>query len=841
MRLTHRLAIALAIAGLPRGASAQDVEMLGRHYGTRPPAGYYRELARNPDAYRFTRGRAARMRESAALGSAGVGANGPGALRTPIGPPSGPVVGNFHIPVILGRFDDSGLPPYSRSDVDAGFFTSNPNGTVTEYYDQVSGGKAHLTGDVFDWVQSSLLRADVVGDDSGLSCCGVGDFIKDLLSLQPATDWGKYDNDGPDGIPNSGDDDGYVDVLAVFHPQSGAECDGSTNRIWSHKWALTQASSGNPKTPYTTTSPAMADSLQFIKIDDYFIQGVLACPVPGQTGALSPIGVFTHEAGHSFGLPDLYDTRSSGAHEGDGNWDLMASGNFGCDNASAYLPCHMGAWTKSVLGWVDVTTLPPDTDLGTLTLPPVETSGTVYRVDAEDGSGEYFLIENRQSLGFDRRLYAEGVLIWQIDAGAVTARWPANTVNSFDHMGVWLRQADGLDELGTPGNGRGDAGDPFPGQSANFVFHAGSNPASRSYGGTATGLTMLAIGPATGDDMQFHLLTRLYNLTVSSTGTTSTTGILTVDGAAADPPNNTVPSAPFDTRVLEAAAGDPTTQPGERVPFQQWQDGPTNRTRSVVTSFADTSFVAEYGGLQYELHVDLTGGVNGVTPGTISTTPSSPDLWFTPNELVQVEAVPSTGFTFVGWSGALAGRSNPDTITMDAPVQAGADFSVVYAVANADVVFDAAVEQSVQLSVVNGTAPITWALAGGSLPYGIDLSSAGLINGAALEVGVFPLTVQATDATGLTGTGSVTLDVRSPNIPIAQLASLFVLGGPSLSSAQTEFLDREGNQNGSYDLGDLRAWVLAHPSLPLSAVLAAAAPARTLSVPVELGAKEGSR
>ncbi len=836
MRFTHRLAIALAVVWLPRGASAQDVEMLGRHYGTRPPAGYYRELAQNPDAFRFTRGRAARMRESAALRSAGVGAAGPGGLRTPLGPPSAPVIGNFHIPVLLGRYSDSGTAPYDSAEVNAGFFTSNPNGTVTDYYDEVSGGRAHLTGDVFDWVQSTYTRADVVGTDSGLSCCGVGDFIKDLLARQPATDWGRYDNDGPDGVPNSGDDDGFVDVLAVFQPQSGAECDGTTSRVWSHKWALSQASGTH--SPYSTTSPAANGGT--IQIDDYFIQGVLAC----STGTLSPIGVFTHEAGHSFGLPDLYDTRPQGvAHAGDGSWDLMASGNFGCDNQSAELPCHMGAWTKSVLGWVDVTTVPPDTDLGTVTLPPVETSGQVYRVDAEDGSGEYFLIENRQKLAgtFDRRLYGEGVLVWQIDADAVTARWPANTVNSSDRMGVWIRQADGLDQLGTPGQGRGDGGDPFPGQSANFVFHAGSNPASRSFAGTATGLTMLAIQPASGDDMRFDLLTRLSDLTVSSTGTASTGGILTVDGAAADPPDNTFTSAPFDTHVLEAAAGDPTAQPGERVPFQQWQDGPTSRTRTVIVPVVDTAFVAEYGGLQYELHVDLTGGVNGVVPGTISATPPSPDLWFAPDQLVQVEAVPQTGFTFQGWTGALAGRSNPDTITMDAPVQAGADFSVVYAVANADLAFDAAVEQSVQLSVINGTGPVAWALVGGSLPDGIALSSTGLITGAALEVGAFPLTVQATDALGLTGTGSVTLDVRAPDIPIGQLASPFVLGGPALSVAQKSFLDRAGNQNGSYDLGDLRAWVLAHPSLPLSASLAAAAPARTLSLPVKLGPKEGSQ
>ena len=60
-----------------------------------------------------------------------------------------------------------------------------------------------------------------------------------------------------------------------------------------------------------------------------------------------------------------------------------------------------------MLGWVDVITLDPDVDHGTLTLPPVETSHVVYRVDAQDGSGEYFLLENRQDIP---GTYDEGLL-----------------------------------------------------------------------------------------------------------------------------------------------------------------------------------------------------------------------------------------------------------------------------------------------------------------------------------------------------------------------------------------------------------------------------------------------
>ena len=203
---------------------------------------------------------------------------------------------------------------------------------------------------------------------------------------------GPADNDGPDGLPNSGDDDGYVDALAVIHPTAAAECGGGSqdDRIWSHRWSL--GAHGNN---FVTNVPAFGGD--FIRISDYFIQPVFAC----NQSDLSPIGVFAHEMGHAFGLPDLYDTRaSSGKHAGAGNWDLLSSGSWGCDNRSPESPCHMGAWTKSILGWVDVTTVPPNTDISELILEPVETGGAIYRVDAIDGSGEYFLLENRQPVSY---------------------------------------------------------------------------------------------------------------------------------------------------------------------------------------------------------------------------------------------------------------------------------------------------------------------------------------------------------------------------------------------------------------------------------------------------------
>ncbi len=841
MPSTRWLPVALVLLASAAGLSAQDVEMLGRRYGTVPPAGYYRELARRPDAFRFTRGRAspARMLEAssalaAAGGTAAASARGPAQA---LGPRGQAVVGTYRIPVLLGLFNDAPTtPPYDRATVQQTYFDA-PTGTVTDYYDEVSRGNLTLLGETRDWVRAAMTQSAVTQSESALVCCGIGNYIKQLITMQSGVNWGAYDNDGPDGVANSGDDDGFVDALAVIHPTQGAECGGtgSANRIWSHKWSLSFASSG--QTPQTTSSPRAGGGV--ILIDDYFVQGVVSCG-----GGLNEIGVFAHEAGHAFGLPDLYDTRSSfSRHNGAGNWDLMATGTYGCNGNTTWRPCHLGAWSKAALGWVTVTTLPSGTDLGTLMLPPVETSGTVYRVDAGDGSGEHFLLENRQRLGYDQGIFEEGLLVWQVDANALLLRWHDNEVNASGHMAVWLRQADGCDDLGriaSPPIGcdaqglRGDAGDPFPGQTQNTSFHAGSNPGSVSFPGTSTGLTILDIATV-GDDVVFDALTRFSRVTVSASGAApGATGLFLVDGNALPaPPANTVLSAPFASLTLEAAGG-AIVSPGARTAFLNWADSPTApRVRTLSTPVADTNYEAVYGGTEYELRLGLLGGVNGVAPGAIQTTPASSDLWFAPSTQVQVGAVPQTGFAFLGWTGALAGQPNPTSVVMSGPVSGGAAFQMTYSVADAQLSMTAAQAQDVQLLAQSGTAPTRWSVRGGSLPSGMELSVAGRLTGVPLEAGAFPVLVQAVDALGLVDSATVSLDVSEPLLPLARLASRFLLGGPQLDTFEQSFLDFQGNRVDGYDLGDFRSWVLAHPSLPLSAALAPSVAAeRTLVVPL---------
>ena len=71
------------------------------------------------------------------------------------------------------------------------------------------------------------------------------------------------------------------------------------------------------------------------------------------------------------------------------------------------------------------------------------------------------------------------------------------------------------------------------------------------------------------------------------------------------------------------------------------------------------------------------------------------------------------------------------------------------------------------LAALGGNAPLsadTWTLIGGSLPPGVNLSSAGVISGVATSTGIFPIVVQVTD-TGTpqhTATRSLSINVVAP-------------------------------------------------------------------------------
>ncbi len=467
------------------------------------PEAYLERVEEDPRAFTFSRallGQVQRIRNNRARAAIGALAaediDAVGGIA---------VEGERSIPVLPVKFGNTGQDPYAAAALQRQLFDGpSATGTMTDYYREVSYGLLTVTGTVRPW--ATLARddtfyegADFRGTGGVMKPCNgmcrgaaTGDLLKEALTANDTDlDFGQFDNDGPDGVPNSGDDNGFVDFVAFVHPEAGGECEeaASVRNIWSHRWVYS-AWKGQA---FVTGDRKHGGG--FIRVDDYVITPAVACD---QTTMIQ-IGVFAHEFGHAFGLPDLYDTdRENGESEGVGHWCLMGAGAWGGDGKHPERPAHLSAWAKSFLGWIFPHPVRVGEEFRPAEIPAIETARLAFKIPISPS--QYYLVENRQRQGFDEHLTGSGLLIWKINDSAVTAGLLGNSVNADEtNKGVGLEQADGLDELDGVGN-RGDDGDVFAGSTRNTRFQNSSRP--RSFGRTA----VCDVGAA-GPVMTAHLLT----------------------------------------------------------------------------------------------------------------------------------------------------------------------------------------------------------------------------------------------------------------------------------------------------------------------------------------------
>ncbi|MFH0766055.1 MAG: M6 family metalloprotease domain-containing protein [Calditrichota bacterium] len=323
-------------------------------------------------------------------------------------------------------------------------------GSLREYYRENSYGEVDIQGEVVGWVRSAQNYSYYVNRMNGL-----GNYPMNSQGL--TREAALLANNGLDFSQFDNDDDGVVDALVIIHAGPGAEMhNGNIDMIWSHAWGLNE---------------------NWVRLDGVFINQFVVLPEDGS------VGIFSHELGHAlFGLPDLYDRNYEST--GIGIWSVMS---FGCWNGrSGDSPAHFDAWCKQSMGFASPENL--EHNRFVWEIPPVESESAIYRLWTEGEAGaEYYLIENRQRLGFDAALPSAGLLIYHVDDEVATQNdrpwWPGHEDRG--HCLVALEQADGDWDLEQNAN-RGDDGDPFPGSSGNDVFNRESVPSSRSYGGANT-------------------------------------------------------------------------------------------------------------------------------------------------------------------------------------------------------------------------------------------------------------------------------------------------------------------------------------------------------------------
>ena len=362
-----------------------------------------------------------------------------------------PVLGQFKILCILVEFSDK--PAQVEGEFfDSLLFGSNGN-SVRAYYDEISYGQLDLVTvnlpSSIGWVEAPQTYEYYTNNQNGTGAYpqNTQKLCEDLVdAIDNTIDFSNYDNDG----------DGNVDCLIIAHSGQGAEYTGNNYDIWSHKWSI---------------APRIKDG---VIITSYTLQSEYWRNPNDMT-----IGVFSHELGHGFGLDDLYDYDATQSR-GIGYWGIMAYGCWLGPNGLGSSPSHPCAFNRIKMGFAE--SIIVEADISEQQIEQVETSGNIYRLwTGGNISNEYFLVENRQPVGFDSYLPESGLMIWHIDENMTSNdyEWYPGK-DSTKHYQVALEQADGHYDLEVKYN-FGDEGDPFPGERNNFNFNAVSSPSSNSY------------------------------------------------------------------------------------------------------------------------------------------------------------------------------------------------------------------------------------------------------------------------------------------------------------------------------------------------------------------------
>ncbi len=374
-----------------------------------------------------------------------------------------------------GEFPDITSPPSYSEDI----FNIDLPGSFSHFYHEMSCGQLKVDGEVLEklYVSDHPPSYYINGYD-----LAYGQAVREILEkVDSDVDFGSFDNDGPDGIPNSGDDDGYVDVVFVnfLRVPSGFIPFGE---------ALGIADLGLGSADFISSDTGASGDR--IEITLGTVQESASFP--------RLVGAMCHEFGHLLGLGDLYNLNSEELPEkdlaGTGAWGIMGHGAWGWNGNDG--PNPFCAYSLEKLGWIGVDNerLEVVTQSGNVSILPTFQGGEVYKIPLSDD--EYYLISNRdRSVSYyDRNIPGSGLLIWHItgsshlcrnidlecadgryrDAGYPLGKEP-DPVNGEDNLDFWAH--DEMYRTAHGGN-TGDSTDPFDG--TRFTsFSESTNPSSK--------------------------------------------------------------------------------------------------------------------------------------------------------------------------------------------------------------------------------------------------------------------------------------------------------------------------------------------------------------------------
>jgi M6 family metalloprotease-like protein len=362
-----------------------------------------------------------------------------------------PTTGNRKLLCILIGYQDKAFTR-TKAEVEnlfnqIGYTADGAAGSVRDFYRESSYNQLDLSVTVVGPYTASQNMAYYGANDSWGDDVRPRELVTEAVNLaDPDVNYADFDNDN----------DGAVDGVYVLFAGYGEEAGGGANCIWSHAWSIPSITRDGKTISRYSCSPELRNN---------------------SGSNLTRIGVIGHEFGHVLGAPDFYDTNYStgGQFQGTGYWDMMASGSWNNNGAT---PAQHNAFTKIYkYNWASATTLTLANS--------VQNKTSFYRYDTTT-SGEYFLLENRQQVGFDAQLPGHGLLIYHVHKDVNTV---GNVINAGHPQKFYPVCASATTNPSSEPSSYGSinsTGTPFPGSTNKTAFSDDTIPHSRSWAGAAT-------------------------------------------------------------------------------------------------------------------------------------------------------------------------------------------------------------------------------------------------------------------------------------------------------------------------------------------------------------------
>ena len=313
-----------------------------------------------------------------------------------------PYVGNRRQLVVLAAFQDRQF--VDQMDIvmdkwDKMFNAENYQedsfvGSVRDYFYDQSYGQFNLAFDlIYVQLPDSASKYRSTQSDDEYSQYMVDDIVDVLQTLD--IDWRVYDWNG----------DGYVNQLLIVYAGQGMNDYDSSQYsylIWPHQWWMSEHLKDRNPGEYCDPIPVIYNDKEYL-VDNYCALAELT-----KKNDYGSFGTICHEYTHCFGFPDFYHGGTNTKYVGE--WDLMDSGNY---NGGGYQPPGYSAHERWMMGWLEPVELDVETTI--TDMPALAEEGRAYLIRNDGWENEYYMVENRQPLGWDKTLPGQGILIFHID------------------------------------------------------------------------------------------------------------------------------------------------------------------------------------------------------------------------------------------------------------------------------------------------------------------------------------------------------------------------------------------------------------------------------------------